>query len=426
MNRLSSYRGWVGLGVVLSVLWAMTSCSSPDRTEGGRSGDELERPNIIFIMADDLGYADLSSYGRENYETPNLDALAADGMLFTQAYAIAPVCSPTRVGLMTGQYPARHAAGLWEPFIGRHRRGLASTPSILAASLKRNGYSTALIGKWHLGWLPEFQPSAHGFDFAFGPLSGGADYVSHLFNGTPGLYLNGENIDRDGYLTDVFTDEAIRFIRAAEQPYFLSVQYTAPHSPWQGRGDDPYPPERPRRDGGSPETYAEMVLALDEGIGRILQTLEELGQGEQTLVIFTSDNGGAKWSDMGPLRGRKGQLWEVGIRVPAFARWPGVIEGDVSTNQVVTTLDWSATMLAAAGLELPADLDGVDVLPLLKGQAPEENRTVFGARTSLEDTRLSGQVPGSIYRSSRFIAVTRTLPESICSICSKILVSRMT
>ena len=171
-------------------------------------------------------------------------------------------------------------------------------------------------------------------------------------------------MQRDGYIADHFTEEALTFLRQATPPFFLSMQYTAPHWHWI-------------RNGGSPETCAGMVRALDEGVGRILEALEALGRTEDTLVIFTSDNGGEKWSDMGPFRGRKLELWEGVIRVPAFVRWPGVVPAGSSTDQVAATLDWSATMLAAAGLPLPVAFDGMDLLPHLRGTASSKERTVF-------------------------------------------------
>ena len=388
MNCRCSYPWGAGFGTLLSVLLATTSCATAEKGEGVSAGAELERPNIIYIMADDLGYADLSSYGRTDYETPNLDRLAAEGTRFTQAYAIAPLCTPTRVGLMTGRYPARSPTGLWEPLTGEGDadQGLGIDPPTLSMLLKAAGYNTGLFGKWHLGWRPEFQPKAHGFDVSFGPLGGAIDYISHSTGSPSGvtkerehdLYMNGEEEHRDGYITDHFTEEAVTFLRQATPPFFLSMQYTAPHWPWQRRGDEPYPEGwHWVRDGGSPETYAKMVRVLDQGVGRILETLGALGHTEDTLVIFTSDNGGERWSDMGPFRGQKIELWEGGIRVPAFVRWPGVIPAGSSTDQVVTTLDWTATMLAAAGLTLPAELDGMDILPHLKGKAPLEERTVF-------------------------------------------------
>ena len=335
-------------------------------------------------MADDLGYADLSGYGRKDYATPALDQLAAQGTRFTQAYAIAPVCTPTRVGLLTGQYPARHRAGLWEPLRTTFgTEGLDPAESMLARRLRDAGYHTGLVGKWHLGWDQRFWPDKHGFDRWFVVMSGGADYVLHRSTepGNPAgehdLYQDGKPFKKDGYLTDQFTEQAEAFLRSAKAPFFLNLEYTAPHWPWQQRGDAGYPPDKnPSTYGGSPEIYAGMMRALDEGVARVLKVLEETGQADNTIVIFTSDNGGEIFSDMGGLSGMKQQLWEGGIRVPAFVRWPGVARAGQTSQQVITTLDWTATMLTAAGASSDA-LDGVDLQPHLRGDAPVSDRTVF-------------------------------------------------
>jgi arylsulfatase A-like enzyme len=336
-------------------------------------------------MADDLGYGDLSSYGRADYATPALDKLALEGTRFTEAYAIAPVCTPTRVGLMTGQYPARHRAGLWEPLRTQFKgEGLDPALPTLARRLRAAGYHTGLVGKWHLGREPGLWPSDHGFHQWFSILSGGADYVLHRATdpGNPAgphdLYADGKEVRTEGYLTDIFTEQAEAFLRAAPQPFFLNLEYSAPHWPWQQRGDAVYPDDKdPSTHGGSPEIYAGMMKALDEGVARVLAVLDELGYADNTLVIFTSDNGGEIFSSMAGLEGMKLQLWEGGIRVPAFARWPGVVPAGRTTRQVATTLDWTATMLAAAGAATGPELDGISLLPHLRGDTPAVERTVF-------------------------------------------------
>lgn len=339
------------------------------------------RPNIVLITADDLGYGDLSGYGRADFQTPVLDRLAAQGTRFTQAYAIAPVCTPTRVGLMTGQYPARHPVGLHEPLVSDF--GLDPSASILASLLKESGYTNALFGKWHLGARPQFHPNRHGFDEFFGPLSGAIDYVAHTNPaGRHDLYRNDEPVHLTGYVTDLIADEAVRFIRERREPFFLSHQGTAPHWPWQKRGDPPTPPPwgQGRRSvgAGPPGRFPDMMRALDEAVGRILAALDETGVAERTLVIFTSDNGGDQYSNMGGLAKSKGHLWEGGIRVPTFARWPGIIPAGTTTPQVATTLDWTATIIAAAGASPRRShpLDGVDLLPILTNGTPVE-RTIF-------------------------------------------------
>ena len=355
---------------------------------GQRRGPRGPRPpNLVFISADDLGFGDLSGYGRADYRTPQLDRLAAQGTRFTQAYAIAPLCTPTRVGFMTGRHPARHPVGLYEPITdsAEHRRiGLAPVPPTLPMLLKQAGYTTALFGKWHLGVAPEFRPTRHGFDEFFGPLSGAVDYVAHSDpTGAHDLFRNDRAVQADGYLTDLLADEAVRFIAARREPFFLSHQGTAPHSPWQRRGDPPVGPGTGPYDSGPPDRFPDMVRALDEAVGRIVAAVDAAGLAERTLIVFTSDNGGVKHSSMGGLAGRKAQLWEGGIRVPAFVRCPGLVPAGVTTTQVASTLDWSATLLAAAGAAPAAGdaLDGMDLLPVLAGRAPERQRTLFWRTT---------------------------------------------
>jgi arylsulfatase A-like enzyme len=352
-------------------------------------GPESTRPNIVYIMADDLGYADLSGYGRKSYSTPALDKLASEGTRFTQAYAIAPVCTPTRVGLMTGRYPARQRAGLWEPLRDQSSsEGLDPSIPTLARRLREAGYHTGLVGKWHLGRDPKFWPGEHGFDQWYSILSGGADYVLHRMTG-PGnpagphdLYQDGKEVHTEGYLTDLFTRQAESFLRTAREPFFLNLEYSAPHWPWQQRGDAPYPDDKdPSTHGGSPEIYAGMMKALDEGVAQVLAVLKEKGYADNTIVIFTSDNGGEIFSEMGGLEGMKLQLWEGGIRVPAFVRWPNTVPAGRTSEQVVTTLDWTATMLAAAGVATGSEIDGMNVLPHLRGETGTIERTVYWRST---------------------------------------------
>jgi arylsulfatase A-like enzyme len=331
-------------------------------------------PDLILIMADDLGYADLSIYGRRDYETPVLDGLARDGVMLTQAYSAAPVCSPTRVALMTGQYPARHAAGLQEP-LTTHPTGLSPDLPTLPRLLKNAGYATALVGKWHLGLRPEYNPLRHGFDEFFGHLGPSVDYVSHINteNLEPDLYEGTRRVDVAGYTTDLFTDRAVEILgRQRDRPLFLSLQYNAPHWPWQAPGDPVYPDSLRWKAGGSAETYARMVQSLDQGVGRVLAAVNAAGRERATLVIFTSDNGGEAWSDMGPLSDAKMTLWEGGIRVSAMARWPGVIPAGTTSEQVAITMDWTVTLLAAGGATPDPSLppDGIDIMPQLRGAAP--------------------------------------------------------
>jgi len=349
------------------------------------------KPNIIYLMADDLGYADLSCYGRKDYKTPNLDKLASEGIRFNNAYATAPVCTPTRVAFMTGRYPARLTVGLYEPIAeGPNDSLVGLSPSVpsIAQLMRKAGYETLLVGKWHLGYQPEFSPTANGFDYFFGFHAGATDYISHKSpGGTDDLYENDRPIHKDGYMTDLLSEKAAELIRSEHtKPFFLAVTFNAPHWPWQVRGDQPYPDTFPRqpgtpawRQGGSKETYAKMMEALDDAVGNILNALEEAGLAKETVVIFTSDNGGERYSDNGIYKGGKLNLWEGGVREPAFIRWPEKIKAGSSTDQVVSTMDWTASILALGGAEAdPAfPLDGMNIMPVVLGQKKPVERTLY-------------------------------------------------
>jgi arylsulfatase A-like enzyme len=331
-------------------------------------------PNILLIVADDLGYGDLSVTGRRDYRTPVLDQLARDGTLLTQAYSSAPVCSPARVALLTGRYPARYPVGLYEP-LTTQPLGLEPDPATLPSLLRRAGYDTALVGKWHLGLLPRYHPLRHGFEEFYGFLGGGADYASHhdIVVRSVSHFQDGDRpIRADGYLTDLLTSRAVQIVsRARRNPFFLSLQYNAPHWPWQAPGDPPYPDSQSVRAGGSPETYARMVRSMDDGIGRLFEALHRRGLERNTLVVFASDNGGERFSDMGPFSEGKMTLWEGGVRVAAAARWPGVIPSGSRCDQVCATFDLTATVagLAGTGSDAAAPFDGVDLMPALRGGA---------------------------------------------------------
>lgn len=347
------------------------------------------RPNIIFILADDLGWGDLSCYGRPDYRTPHIDLLASQGVKFTDAYSASAVCTPTRVGFITGRYPARLKIGLIEPLPANNRIvGLDPGHPTIASLLKTREYETALIGKWHMGFRPEWGPNAHGFDEFFGILAGAADYHLHKNGlGEPDLYENLTPVERHGYLTDLFTDRAVKYIRRRRpSPFYLSLHYTAPHWPWQDRKggervvftDKTIEPVT-MGGGGSLKLYAEMMRSLDEGVGRVMQAVRTKGIDRNTLVIFTSDNGGERFSYEWPFSGEKGDLLEGGIRVPAIARWPGVIPANRVTHQMAISMDWTATILAAAETK-PAEsypLDGIDLLSLIRGGTPIRDRMFF-------------------------------------------------
>jgi arylsulfatase A-like enzyme len=359
------------------------------------------RPNVVFILADDLGWGDLSCYGRPDYRTPNLDLLASQGLKFTDAYSGSAVCTPTRCAFITGRYPARSQIGLIEPLpVSNHQVGLDPKLPTIASLLKANGYNTSLIGKWHLGFRPEWGPNAHGFEEFFGILAGAGDYHSHKNGlGQPDLYENLTPVERNGYLTDLLTERAVAYItRRRTAPFYLSLHYTAPHWPWQDRkgGErvnftDKTIEPMSMGSGGSLKLYAEMMRSLDEGVGRVMKALKAAGLDRNTLVIFTSDNGGERFSYQWPFSGKKGDLLEGGIRVPAIVRWQGVVPANRLTRQMAITMDWTATILAAAETSAAEDypLDGIDLLPIIRGTSPVHDRTFFW-RISDQDAAREG------------------------------------
>ena len=383
--RLTRRRFVQGLAAGATFLSDLTGVARPHFVQTSRSAKNF-RPNMIFILADDLGWGDLSCYGRPDYRTPNLDRLGSEGTRFTDAYSASAVCTPTRCGYITGRYPARFKIGLEEPLTANNRNvGLEPGQPTIASLLKQSGYDTALIGKWHLGFRPEWGPNAHGFDEFFGILAGAGDYFLHKNGmGEPDLYENLTPVDRNGYITDLLTERAVSFVKKRrEAPFFLSLHYTAPHWPWQGPkgGETVTFTEKTIEPvkmggGGSLKLYAEMMKSLDEGIGRVMQAVRRAGIDNRTLVIFTSDNGGERFSYQWPLSGAKGSLLEGGIRVPAIVRWPGTVPANRVTQQMAITMDWTATMLAAGKANAGA-LDGIDLMPVLKGNGPQSERTFF-------------------------------------------------
>ncbi|MFL5810996.1 MAG: sulfatase [Flavisolibacter sp.] len=350
-----------------------------------RAQHKDSRPNIIYIMADDLGYADLSCYGQKKYNTPNIDRLAAQGVKFTNAYAAAPVCTPTRAAFMTGRYPARTEVGLHEPLDWSAEDstiGLQPNQFTIGSLLQKAGYETLLVGKWHLGFQPENSPMKNGFDYFFGIHGGGIDYVSHRApqNGAIDLYENEKPVEQNGYLTELLQKKTIELIeKKHEKPFFLALMFNAPHWPWQAPGDAKYPDNMRWASGGSPEVYAQMVKSMDDAVGEIIKTIDEKNLSKNTVIIFTSDNGGEKFSDMGIYKGRKMQLWEGGIREPAMLRWPGRVKAGTITNQVTTTMDWTATILKLANASPPSSvtLDGIDIMPIVTGKKKETDRTLY-------------------------------------------------
>ena len=300
--------------------------------------------------------------------------MAAEGLRYTDGYSNSPVCSPTRFALATGRWQYRLRGAAEEPIASRTARGnpvLGLPPShpTLASLLRDAGYSTALIGKWHLGFPPHFGPLKSGYQEFFGVMSGGVDYFRHCDSGGKhDLYEGDAEVRCEGYLTDLLSERAAGFVRRQKnKPFLLSLHYTAPHWPWETREDT----EESRRiaslthlDGGSVQTYLTMIRQMDEGIGRVLAALEETGAAENTLVVFTSDNGGERFSDNWPLVGGKMDLLEGGIRVPYIARWPARLPKGRINRRLAITMDWTATFLAAAGVPPHPDypLDGVDLI----------------------------------------------------------------
>jgi arylsulfatase A-like enzyme len=347
----------------------------------------MHRPNILFIVADDLGYADLGCYGGRGFDgtgrqsvSPNLDALAAGGIKFTQGYSNSPVCSPTRFALMTARWQYRLRGALDEPLKsnsqGNPLLGLPPEMPTLPSLLREAGYRTALIGKWHLGYAPHFGPLKSGYEEFFGPMSGGVDYFTHCdFNGRHDLYFGEEEKHEEGYLTDLLSQRAVEYVQRerGDVPFFLSLHYTAPHWPWETRDDAHIAPEIAKNifhlSGGNIHSYRRMIHHMDEGIGALVEALRKSGQLDNTLIVFTSDNGGERFSDNWPLVGGKMDLTEGGIRVPYIAHWPAAIcKGRVSAQQCLT-MDWSATMLELGGATAHVNypLDGLSLVDHLRG-----------------------------------------------------------
>ena len=358
----------------------------------------MNRPNIIFIVADDLGFADLGCYGGREAEfgrvSPVIDQLAAHGLRLTEGYANSPVCSPTRFALMTARYQYRLRGAAEEPISSKSKGsttlGLPPEHPTLPSLLKQAGYHTALIGKWHLGYPPAFGPLKSGYDEFFGPMSGGVDYFTHCSNnGTHDLYFGEAEHAEEGYLTDLLSRRSVDYVRRmAEparhgQPFFLSLHYTAPHWPWETRDDSDLAQQVKSNlfhlDGGNIHTYRRMIHHMDEGIGWVVEALRETGQLDNTLIVFTSDNGGERFSDNWPLVGGKMDLTEGGIRVPWIAHWPAVIPAGSVSHQHCLTMDWSATFLELGGATIPASypLDGVSLSAVLREPTHAFERPMF-------------------------------------------------
>lgn len=353
-------------------------------SEGGSSkSKQTNRPNIVFILADDLGWADVGYHGSE-IQTPHLDALAKQSVRFEQHYVM-PTCTPTRVGLMTGRYPSRY--GVLAPAYGKIFDDDTIT---LAEALKRSGYATSLSGKWHMGSPPDYTPRKYGFDSSYGYFDGQIDpYTHHYKTGARSWHRNDQLVDEEGHATDLITDEAVRVIESNHaEPFFLYVTYSVPHTPLNEPEKWTAPYEGRIKD-TSRKLYAASVTHMDYGIGRIVDALSRKGLRENTLFVFVSDNGGQQnWSskteyegryaakpqmvlgDNRPLRGWKGDVYEGGIRVPALANWPGVLKPG-SMASPVHIVDWMPSLCSLVGYSPEKDLkwDGMNVWQLVCGQA---------------------------------------------------------
>jgi len=354
------------------------------------------RPNIVFILADDMGYADTACYGRPDLQTPNIDRIAARGTRFTQAYANSPVCTASRVAIITGRYHARMPIGLEEPLSGATRKGIGLPPDhpTLPSLLRKVGFGTTLIGKWHLGNLPDFSPLQSGYDHFYGYRGGVIDYYRHTGRtGAADFWDDDRPLSQDGYSTELFGDRAVQVIGGyarAGQPFLLSLHFNAPHWPWEAPGDQAEAERLRGRDpidfdGGSQETYRRMITAMDAQIGRVMAALEQSGVARDTIVIFTSDNGGERYADTWPFTGRKTELLEGGLRIPAIISWPARMPAGRVSEQVTANMDWLPTLLAAAGTAPDPDYppDGVNLLPQLIDGAPSRERKLFWRYKSL-------------------------------------------
>jgi arylsulfatase A-like enzyme len=355
-----------------------------------------DRPNIVFVLVDDMGYGDLGCYGGKDIRTPHADRVAAEGVKFTDFYANASVCTPTRCGFMTGRWQQRvgmewamgytaeqrrRVNGQWVAEPDMHALGLPAAEVTVADMLKAAGYKTGALGKWHLGYRPEYNPVRRGFDEYFGTLLGHSDYYRYeYFDGTYELREGEKPAKAEGYLTDLLNQRAVQFVRKhAKEPFFLYLAHQAVHAPYQPPGRPDPAVTKENMNDGDRRGYAAMLEKVDEGVGMLLDELDKQGLTGKTLFVLSSDNGGAHFSDNSPLFNGKQSLWEGGIRVPCLMRWPGRLQGGKVTRQMGITMDLTATFvaLAAAKAAPGRPLDGIDLLPIAKGEQPEVERTFY-------------------------------------------------
>lgn len=369
---------WVLLGLMIG------PCGLAREVCHGADGAAGSRPNIIYLLADDLGYRDVGWRGGE-IQTPNLDALAKTGARLETFY-VQPVCSPTRAALLTGRYPFRYGlqVGVVRPWA---QYGLPLEERTLPAALKDAGYATAICGKWHLGhFQPDYLPTRRGFDRQYGHYNGALDYFTHIRDGGFDWHRDDKVCRDEGYTTELVGREAAAIVKefGKQQPFFLYVPFNAPHGPYQ-------PPKNPRvayeNLAGNRRNFAQMVTALDDAVGQIIAALDEQGLRENTLILFSSDNGGVnpgRVADNTPLRAGKGTLYEGGVRAPAFAVWPGRI-ASATIHEPVHMVDWFPTLLKLAGAksEQPLPLDGRDVWSVItEGAKTPHEEFVFNITAS--------------------------------------------
>lgn len=353
------------------------------------------QPNIVFILADDMGYGDLSCYGHPKAKTPIIDNLAKEGVRFTQHYSNGTECSPTRTAFLTGKFPQR-AGGLECAIgtgnVGRYddaialaearELGLPADQTVIPGKLKEEGYKCGVFGKWHLGYEPQFNPIEHGWDAFFGYMGGNVHYFNHkelsdlhvLFRGRLPVYA-------EGYMSDLITEGSIKFIEEnKDDPFFLFVSHECPHFPFQGPEDVGKEINADNWTTPEEDTYVAMLEDLDNQVGKVLVALEDADVSDNTIVVFVSDNGGfGKIANMGPLRGAKSTTFEGGIRVPLIIKWPGKIEAGIESNQVCTTFDLTYSFLKLAGVNdsVLEPMDGLDILGHISQNKPDFSRTLF-------------------------------------------------
>lgn len=342
-----------------------------------------DRPNIIVIVGDDMGYIDIGAQGGTQIPTPHIDSLAKNGVRCTSGYVSGPYCSPTRAGLMTGRYQQRfgHEFNPGPPSKATIEFGLPLSETTIAEVLQRHGYATGMVGKWHLGHLEKYHPMSRGFEEYFGFLGGAHSYFDSADgkgkkDGATGQILRGRtSIEEQEYLTDAFGREAVAFIDRKSQepgkPFFLYLAFNAVHSPMHATQ------ERLKKFASIEDEkrrhYAAMMSAMDDAVGAVVQKLVDTGMDKNTLIFFVSDNGGPQTnnaSDNGPLRGNKASTWDGGVRVPYIVQWAARLPAGKTYDQPVIQLDFFPTILAAAGIDatLENKLDGVNLLPYLEGQ----------------------------------------------------------